>query len=248
MALYIIKRKPPSHEEYKSWVMIGYLGSYDRYEASVREQIGQTIMIHGDLGQQGWHREGMMGQVFVTTYELVGDAVQIGVDHYAAVEAARTAGFALAKQFGAEGFRPTRRGGHPLSMFFRGDLPTGWRKIGRADGLTEARPNKGTKAGKAAQAQMQACASAPEDTALASALGYNPSEIAMDTNRGVIYFPTSLRVDHPSARYFVRIPRFDRDDFKPDKSRLRAIPESELMRALEEHNAEVLRQNERAVA
>ena len=50
MAIYVVKRKPPSHEDYKIWVQIGYLGSYKQYTESVQENIGATIFINGDLG------------------------------------------------------------------------------------------------------------------------------------------------------------------------------------------------------
>lgn len=51
MTLYVIKRKPPSHDEYKTWVMMGYLGSYDRYAATVNQSAIETVFVHGDLGK-----------------------------------------------------------------------------------------------------------------------------------------------------------------------------------------------------
>lgn len=50
MATYVVKVRPPSHEEFKTWVQMGYLGSYDRYAASVRDNAGSRIFIRGDLG------------------------------------------------------------------------------------------------------------------------------------------------------------------------------------------------------
>lgn len=50
VACYFVRPKPPSHEEYKTWVMMGYLGSYERYEASVLENGRGAIHIHGDFG------------------------------------------------------------------------------------------------------------------------------------------------------------------------------------------------------
>lgn len=49
MTDYVVKVRPPSHEEYKTWVMMGYLGSYDRYAATARD-VGSRIFISGDLG------------------------------------------------------------------------------------------------------------------------------------------------------------------------------------------------------
>jgi hypothetical protein len=50
MGCYIVRPKPPSHEEYKTWVMMGYLGSYERYEIAVRESAKTAMFICGDLG------------------------------------------------------------------------------------------------------------------------------------------------------------------------------------------------------
>lgn len=50
MACYIVKMKPPSVEEWRTWVMMGYLGSYERYEATVRDRGMSHMHIKGDLG------------------------------------------------------------------------------------------------------------------------------------------------------------------------------------------------------
>jgi hypothetical protein len=50
MPTYVTKRKPPSHDEFKLWVQMGYLGSYEKYAASVSQDVGATMFIHGDLG------------------------------------------------------------------------------------------------------------------------------------------------------------------------------------------------------
>lgn len=50
MGSYWIRPKPPSHDEYKTWVLMGYLGSYEMYEQSVRERGDGLIHINGDLG------------------------------------------------------------------------------------------------------------------------------------------------------------------------------------------------------
>lgn len=50
MATYIVKVKPPSVEEWRTWVQMGYLGSYDCYAGSVRDDVGARIFIKGDLG------------------------------------------------------------------------------------------------------------------------------------------------------------------------------------------------------
>lgn len=183
-----------------------------------------------------------MRQIFMTTYELIGEAIPIAKAHFAAVEDSKALSFRIAEDFGADGFRPSRYGGRPTSLFFKGEIPTGWRRVGRQGELIEARPNKATKAGRAAEKALSEHPGGPECSDLAHSLGYNPNEIAMDTSRGVIYFPSSLHVSFPSSRYFIRIPRFDGDAFEPDETRLAAVPESTLMKALEDHNAEARRQ------
>src|SRR3546814_2882760 len=34
-----------------SWVMMGYLGSYDRYATTVNQSAIETVFVHGDLGK-----------------------------------------------------------------------------------------------------------------------------------------------------------------------------------------------------
>ena len=49
MACYIVRSPAPSHEQFKTWVMMGYTGSYEMYLA--HREPGPTHMhICGDLG------------------------------------------------------------------------------------------------------------------------------------------------------------------------------------------------------
>ena len=50
MTCYVVKMKPPSIEEWRTWVMMGYLGSYDRYAAEAVKVQGTPVFINGDLG------------------------------------------------------------------------------------------------------------------------------------------------------------------------------------------------------
>lgn len=50
MATYVVKLKPPSVEEWRTWVQMGYLGSYEQYAARARETVGQRMFLSGDLG------------------------------------------------------------------------------------------------------------------------------------------------------------------------------------------------------
>jgi hypothetical protein len=188
-----------------------------------------------------------VSSVYVTTYEIVGDGLEIAERHYAAVDAAIQAHWDWAESIGGSGIRPAHDGGL-RSVFFDSELPKGWRAIGSSKGKTEAVPRRGTKTGKEAEAAMNALPRAPRPADLAAALGYNPSEMAIDSERGTIYFPTELRVSHPAPRIFVRLPRFAKDGFTPDESKLLAVAESELMRAIEDHNAEAKRVREKEAA
>jgi hypothetical protein len=185
--------------------------------------------------------------VYTTTYEIVGDGLAKAEAHYAKSAQAWQAHWDWAESIGGSGIRPDHSGGL-RSVFFDGDPPKGWRKIGSQSGKTEAVPNRGTKSGKAAEEAMRSLPRAPRPDELAAAFGYSPNELAVDCNAGVIYFPTELRVTHPAPRTFLRLPRFDRDGFTPNEAELRAIPESELMKAVEDHNDEAKRLREREPA
>lgn len=183
-----------------------------------------------------------MSRVYVTTYEVIGAGIPLAEDHAAAIDNARAIQWAYSQQIGGAGFRPSHNGGVRTILF--DTLPKGWRKVGLDRGKIEGVPRKDSKAGKEIAASIAALPEAPQPHHLAAALGYNPSEMALDSERGTIYFPTTVDVSFPTKRYFVRLPRFDRDGFDPDANILRAIPESELMKALEDHNAEARRRRE----
>lgn len=50
MPCYIEIVQPPSRENYKLWIAIGYRGTYEQYAAAKRWQQGGKITICGDLG------------------------------------------------------------------------------------------------------------------------------------------------------------------------------------------------------
>jgi hypothetical protein len=184
-----------------------------------------------------------MGAIYVTTYEIVGEGLVRASAHYAAIDQAKKAHWQFAESVGGAGFRPDHNGG-VRSVLFDGELPTGWRNIGRDRGKIEAVPRLSTKAGKAASIAMRGLPRAPQPQALAALFCYSPSTFAMDPDRGTIYFPTELRTGHPAPRSFLRLPRFEGDGFTPDETVLRALAESDLMKAVEDHNAEAKRLRE----
>lgn len=180
-----------------------------------------------------------MSKVYITTYEVIG-ALDLAHNHYEAVDAARAAQWDFAHDVGGLGYRPSHDGG--LRSVFFAEVPTGWRKIGQDKGNIEAVPLKSTKIGKEAVQRMCNLPLAPSAHDLAAAYGYNPPHFAMSGR--TIYFPTELFLKFPQDRIFIRLPRFAEDGFEPNEAHLRALPESELMAAIEAHNAEAKRQRE----
>lgn len=187
-----------------------------------------------------------MSKIYTTTYEVIGAGIPIAEAHFEAVEAAQAVQWEFVESVGGVGFRPNSEGAL-LSVYFT-EVPQGWRKIGSQGHKIETRPNKSTVAGKAAAKLIADLPHPPRATDLASQFGYNPSEWAIDRERGVIYFPTMMQVAHPEPRSFLRLPRFSGDGFEPDETILRALAESELMKAVEDHNAEAKRQREAKAA
>ena len=185
-----------------------------------------------------------MSSVFVTTYEVIGAGLPIAEAFYSSVDAAKKAHWDFAESVGGAGFRPAHYGSI-RSVFFKG-LPEGWKKIGTDRGYVEATPRKTSKAGRALADTMSALPETPKAEKLARALGYDPRDMALDSERGTIYFPTELQVSHPARRIFVRLPRFTNDGFEPDLTMLKALPESEFMAAIDAHNAEAKRLREAA--
>jgi hypothetical protein len=182
-----------------------------------------------------------MSHVYVTTYEVVGAGLPIAAEFLEQVDSAKEAHWAFVKEVDGVGFRPSHDGG--LRTVFFAELPTGWRKVGREGKNVEAVPRKTSKAGKALTEAIAALPNAPQASSLASSLGFNPTGWAL-CDSGRVYFPTELSVIFPKKRSFVRLPRFEGDGFEPDATMLRALPESEFMRAVEDHNAEARRLRE----
>ncbi len=50
MGTYVVKHRPPNPEQFKTWVLMGYTGSYEQYAASVKDSVGANIFMKGDLG------------------------------------------------------------------------------------------------------------------------------------------------------------------------------------------------------
>jgi len=171
--------------------------------------------------------------IYVTSYEVIDDGVAVAAKHYAEIDAARRSYWEFAKSKGAKGFRPTDTGVRSL-LVAPSEVPVGWRSVGSDRGLTEIVPRRTTRVGKEALEEIRALPRSPTDSDLADLFGWNPPELPLDGYR--IYFPTSVRISLPADRYFLRLPRFANDGW-PGDPRLKEIPESTLMLAIEGHNA-----------
>lgn len=186
-----------------------------------------------------------MTQVLTCTYEVTGSAAVARVDmHYGAVRVAHDEWYALAKEFGATAVRPGYGGKPPRTFCFNGDdPPSGWLYVSRPErGKVEAKPHKGTKIGKAAAAKIVGLHPAPSDEACACEVA---NFTGMPSDGRSVYFATLVRTMQPTVRYFVRLPRTDGDGWAvPDG--LTEVPESELHRAIEAHNAAALKAREAA--
>ena len=179
--------------------------------------------------------------VHITTFEIIGEGRPIADEFEAAKTAAKTSFCAFAQYVGGVGYRPGSNG-QLRSVFFADELPQGWKMIGQERGMIEAMPKKSTKAGIALRERYADLPEIPQASQLARDLGYSPN--FMPTGNGKIYFPSELRVRIPTERHFLRLPLTAEDGFAPDAARLIEVLESEFMRAVEDHNAEVRRQRE----
>lgn len=178
-----------------------------------------------------------MPQVFVTTYEVNEQGADIMAAHLAAVEEYHARAFAVSDRYGASGFRP-RNWGPPNSLMFKAkSAPEGFKLMKRdRPGVIECTPLMTTATGKKAKAELDSIGILPDGETLAKAFGWSPKTLAIDEQKGTAYFPTTLTVQHPSVRHFVRLPRFADDGWEQHPA-LEPIAESAFMLAIEQHNA-----------
>lgn len=180
-----------------------------------------------------------MSSIFMTTYEVNEAGASIIAEHRAAINAYMARCWAIVEEIGAKGFQPAYRG--IRSIIFKGqssaDTPEGWRYLERdpdKSGVIRCVPRKTSKAGRALAERLASVGPLPRGEEVASEFGWSPPVMAMDGNR--IFFPVQQSVELPEPRHFLRLPRFEGDNWQGHDG-LTAIPESEFMRALEEHNA-----------
>lgn len=191
--------------------------------------------------------------VFKEVYEVIGAAAKKAARaHASGREAALAAQWKLVQSLGAEGFRPGHGGCIKSLLFAQGAMvPPGLRKIGTDKGRNEFRPSGNTKAGKELNKLLWAAPRVEGWGAFADTFGWKGrSPISTEGGRGVIYFCAGVHVKKPRERFFLTYPRELKDGWKPPTG-LKLVRESDMMRAIEDHNAAIKRppqQRRKAVA
>lgn len=189
--------------------------------------------------------------VFKEVYEVVGaKALKAARAHKAAQAAAFAAQWEVAKSFGAEGFRPGY-GGKIKTLLFKADtglpLPPGFKRVGSDRGRIECAPVRNTREGKAAGAKLYGVPAREDCGAFANTFdwkGRSPMSTAANGGR-LIHYASGVAVSFPKERFFLTYPRELKDGWAPPKG-LKLVRESDMLRALEDHNAEVQRREKRS--
>lgn len=186
-----------------------------------------------------------MATVFKEHYEVVGAAEKkLALAHAAARTAAYDAQWALVKSLGAEGFRPGH-GGEIKSLLYPKDaknLPAGLRKVGYDQGRVEYQPSLGSKIGKSLRAKLSEAPRVSSWQAFADQFGWKGRSLIGEGSGSrtgfVIYHCGGVHVRKPKERFFLIYPRELKDGWKPPKG-LKLVRESDMLRAIEDHNARV---------
>lgn len=180
--------------------------------------------------------------VFKEYYEIV------GADMLAKAQAFDTARgetqaeqWALVKKLGGGGYRPGGGGGISTIFFAKGSpMPKGYRKVGSDGGQVECKPVRNTKLGKEICAAIQAAPRIRDWGAFADEFCGWKGRSPMDTKagRGFIYHATGVAVARPQKRFFLQLPRELKDGWTPPEG-IKEVRESDMLRAIEDHNAAV---------
>lgn len=179
--------------------------------------------------------------VFKETYEVTGaPTLKLAREFAAKRTAALDAQWALVKALGASGFRPGYRGVIKSLLFDVGsEIPTGLRNIRQDGKKLEYEPSRNTKSGKAIEARISASPRVEGWGEFANTFGWK-GRSPMDSvgGRGVIYFAAGIHILKPRERFFLTYPRELKDGWNPPAG-LKLVRESDMLRAIEDHNAAV---------
>lgn len=181
--------------------------------------------------------------VFKEFYEVVGEeAFARAQAHKAAQKRAFDEQWKIVHALGAEGFRPGNGGGVKSLLFTKANpLPDGFRKIGTDRGRIEAQPARNTKAGKRTATELAKAPKVEDWGAFANTFGWK-GRSPMSTGiggRGIIHFCAGVAIGFPKERFFLQFPRELKDGWKPLDG-IVLVRESDMLRAIENHNAIVV--------
>lgn len=179
--------------------------------------------------------------VFREYYEVVGAAKKRAMQFAEEQRSALKAQWALVQSLGAVAFRPGQ-GGSIKSLMYdpKATVPAGLRKLGRAEqGNIEYMPARNIAAGKAIAKTLASAPSVKDWGAFANTFGWKGrSPISTWDGRSFVCFCTGVHVSKPRDRFFLQYPRELKDGWTPPAG-LKLVRESDMLRAIEDHNAAV---------
>lgn len=193
-----------------------------------------------------------MTEVFKEYYELKGaKLLKAARDHAAAQEKARKAHWVIVKELGGYGYRPSYYGGIKSLLFKAEKAPDGFRKIGTDKNCIECVPARNTAKGKAAEKLI--AVAVPEIPSWGRFCddilrwnGRSPIGGGSGSRTGFcIYHATGVHISRPKERFIVVLPRTLSDGWKRPEG-LKEIRESDMLRAVEDHNALIGKRKQRA--
>jgi hypothetical protein len=186
--------------------------------------------------------------VFREVYEIVGASEKKRAQVFITKQTASlNAQWDVCRALGAKAFRPSHDG-TMRSLLFAPPLKVrlGLRRIGTDRGHIEYQPSLNTKAGRAIAKQL---AEAPRVESLREFANtfdwHGRSPMSTEHGRGIIYFCAGVHVRKPKERFFVTFPRELKDGWKAPKG-LKLVRESDMLRAIEDHNALVAKRKKAA--
>lgn len=179
-----------------------------------------------------------MSTMYKEVYEITGSAAKKKAEAFSArQQAARDAHWKIINDVGGEGYRPSYYGGIKSIMFAKDKVPPTFRRTGWDKGLAECVPLLKSKAGKELAERFKAAPKIEDFRSFADEFGWKGrSPMGTDGGRGCIYFATGVSVRHPRVRYFLQFPRTLKDGWKAPPG-LKLVRESDMLRAIEDHNA-----------
>lgn len=178
--------------------------------------------------------------MFIEVYELTGEAKKAAQKFVADNKAVVSAQWKIIEAIGAAGFRPSHDGGISTVYFKKDAKPTvGYRTVGKDGDQVECKPSMNTGAGKAAARSLVAAPKTTSWRTFANQFGWKGrSPFGTKNGRGIIYFATGVSVAKPKERFFVTYPRQLKDGWVAPAG-LILKRESDMLRAIEDHNAYV---------